>query len=51
MDGDLPNARRLFLDSRRQSSDTNLRDGVLQAELAVRRIDRLSRGQKDMQNK
>ncbi|KAF7789671.1 hypothetical protein EIP86_000617 [Pleurotus ostreatoroseus] len=43
MAGDLDNARKLFLDSRRQSSQLNLREGVIQADMAVRRVDRLNR--------
>lgn len=46
MEGDLESARRSFMDSRRQSSKINLRDGVIQADIAVRRVDRLSKGSK-----
>ena len=43
MAGDLKTARTLFLDSRKQCSTIKMRDGVIQADIAARRVERLSK--------
>ncbi|GJE94833.1 hypothetical protein PsYK624_110080 [Phanerochaete sordida] len=43
MTGDLPSAKTSYTDSRKQSFLLKDRDGLLQAETAIRRVDRLTR--------
>lgn len=43
MADDLSDARKWFTESRRRSADMKMRKGVLEADLALRRIERLSK--------
>ena len=51
MDGDFEGAKKAFVESRNQSYLLKNRDGVMEADSAVRRIDRLSKAKESNTDK
>lgn len=43
MDNDLLEARKYYVESRKTASEIKMREGVMEADVAIRRIDRLTR--------
>lgn len=43
MAGDIENAKKWYIASRKQAAEIGLREGVLEAEVALRRLDRMEK--------